>query len=46
MNIEEARQVLGKDGEKMSDEQIEKLIDSLYPIIELILDKYLNDTTR
>lgn len=43
MNIEESRRALGEDGEKMSDEQIRKLINSLHPVIESILDKYFDD---
>jgi hypothetical protein len=40
LNIEKCREVMGKDGEHLSDEEIERLRNSLEAVIEAILDRY------
>ncbi len=41
LSIEDCREHLGNDGKDLSDEELEKLRDSLYQLSEIILDDYL-----
>lgn len=40
VSIEEARELLGKDAEKMTDEEIEKLIRDMDQLVRLIFKMY------
>ena len=42
IRLEEAREILGATGKKMTDEEIIKLLDNLYGIISHILDNNSN----
>jgi len=40
LSIEDCREHLGSDGKDLSDEELEKLRDSLYQLAELALEDY------
>ncbi len=40
MTIERARKILGKTGEKMSDEEVQKTIDFLSMLVNKVLDSW------
>lgn len=42
LSIEECRKTLGEAGEGMTDERVQELRDTLYAIVENILDKYID----
>lgn len=43
LSIEKCRQVLGDRAIDMTDEQIMKVRDSLYALVEMTLDQYFED---
>ncbi|MEQ1499809.1 MAG: hypothetical protein ABL917_00360 [Parcubacteria group bacterium] len=41
LSIEKCKELLGEDGENMSDKQVEEFRDALYTLVDNVLDKYL-----
>ena len=41
LSVEECRDLLGKDGEQMSDQQVEAFRDAIYTVVDSVLDKYV-----
>jgi len=42
LKVQEARKILGKTGEKMADDEIEKLRNSLYSLASQLLDNNIS----
>jgi hypothetical protein len=40
MNLSEARILLGKSSEAMTDVQVEQMIDELEPLVDVVIDSY------
>lgn len=46
ISIKEARSLLGETGKKLSDEEVEKLLNSLYALFSQIMDNNINKITK
>ncbi len=45
ISIERCREILGKDGEQLSDTQVQQLRDALYTLSENVLDSLFMNLT-
>lgn len=43
MTIQRAREVLGKEGEKLTDKEIEAIRNSLYALSEILINQVISE---
>ena len=43
MDLEKAKTLLGEDGKRMSDEDIQKTIDLIRAIVDIVIENYLSE---